>query len=780
MEQPVVATAERAPEPEREIEPLSQPVETGQCPIEKDGKRGPAPIASRDNEVTTIDADEMEVHKRNLFHYRGNVVMQRADQQLKSDQATYNHESGIFEAEGNLLYRESGSEMAGDRGLFNANTDSGVIHNARYRIEESHASGEAERAEKLGNYVSRYTSATYTTCDPNNRSWEMEADEVELDDIEGWGTATHAVVRFQNVPILYTPGFTFPMDERRKSGFLFPDWGYEDVGGGLLSVPYYWNIAPNRDATITPRLIAKRGLLLDGNYRYIDSDFGGELDAGFLPGDDLYKDDRWQLKVAHNGKYGKAGDESEEPWSYEINYASLSDRNYFDDLGNTLGLSSSDTLEQTAKLSYTQERWSTSALFSDHYTVGKRGKCTISGTENTSYTSERTCTANSGTWSVEDITGDNEPYRKLPQIDASWSNESNDNQLNYSLAGQFTHFDHDTKITGERLSLTPALNYKSTFLNDSAWLAPSVSVVHSRYDLNSSVNKSPQRTIPTYKLEGGVYFERDVRYDLFGGGYLQELTPTLTYTYIPDGRDSDLTSELSDFDSTTISAEESELLKSTFVGSDKATHTKQLNIKLATTFTEEESSEKVLTASIEQALNFISSEKSASNLVGKLGADLGNHHTDLELSWDPYDNQDDTVSANYQYRPDNDHIFNIGHSYSRDSKEQYDLSAAWRIGSFQDGSWNLLGRYNYELMDPNSHTLEELAGIVYDTCCWALRFTRNRYFDGTETFNGAERNKFDTKWFLTLELKGLGNLGKRQRLDTLLAESIKGYKPEEQ
>jgi len=743
-----------------------------------DKKSGPTPAVNNEEEPLSINADEMELHNKNLLRYSGSVLMSRGDQTLRTDRATYNHEVGVFEADGNLIYQDSATEMRGDSGLFNSQTDQGAIYNAEYKIYANHSSGSAERIDKLSPYINKYSNTTYTTCDPENKSWELEADEVVLDDLEGWGSAKNAVVRFKGVPIIYTPSYTFPLDERRKSGALSPSWGYEKTGGGLISAPYYWNIAPNRDATITPRLIAKRGLLLDGNYRYMEQNSEGEFDAGFLPSDDLYQDDRWQVKLAHKGDYRYS--ELDNALTYEVNYASLSDRNYFSDLGNTLGLASSDTLEQTAKVSYNEDQWSASILFSDHYSVGKRGKCTISGTENSSYTTERSCTTNSGEWSVVDITGDNEPYRKLPQIDAAWASESNDNQLNYNISSQFTHFDHDTKITGNRLSVTPSVNYRYTFLDDSAYLTPSVSILHSRYNLNSSANKSPQRTIPTYKVESGLFFERDVTYDLFGfgGDYLQELTPSLTYTYIPDGRDSDLTSELTDFDSTTVSAEESELLKTTFVGSDKATNTKQLSAKLSTTFTNLDNSEKTLTASIEQAINFISNEKTASNIIGKLASDSGAHHSDLNLSLDPYDGQNDLITANYQYNPSTDYIFNIGHSYSRDSKEQYDLSAAWKIGSYLGGTWNIFGRYNYSLFDPNSHTLEELNGITYDTCCWALRFTRNRYFDGTETLNGATRNNFNTKWFLTLELKGLGNLGKRGPLNELLTDSIKGYKAE--
>jgi len=697
-----------------------------------DKKSGPTPAINNEEEPLSINADEMELHNKNLLRYSGSVLMSRGDQTLRTDRATYNHEVGVFEADGNLIYQDSATEMRGDSGLFNSQTDQGAIYNAEYKIYANHSSGSAERIDKLSPYINKYSNTTYTTCDPENKSWELEADEVVLDDLEGWGSAKNAVVRFKGVPIIYTPSYTFPLDERRKSGALSPSWGYEKNGGGLISAPYYWNIAPNRDATITPRLIAKRGLLLDGNYRYMEQNSEGEFDAGFLPSDDLYQDDRWQVKLAHKGDYRYS--ELDNALTYEVNYASLSDKDYLTDFGNTLNLASTSTLEQTVKIGYSQENWGVSALISDHYVVDK------------------------------DIT--TTPSRRLPQIDANWNSESGDNQLNYAVEGQLVNIDRATLSDAKRYWVKPSANYNYTFLNDAAFIKPSLSIAYSRYDLENGSNSN--LTVPHYSVETGLFLERDGESGLIGGdsNYLQTLEPKLKFSYIPDGKDSghdfdDFTQDLSDAD------------QSEFYGKDSAPYTKQVTYSLASNITRDNSGDKVLSASVEQTHYLLnrSDNRDWSNFVGKIGTDFGVHHTGAEISWDPYDEWNDSAKANYQFNNENGKLFNSSYTYDRsNSSKQIDLSAAVEINS----KWSLVGRYNHELISSNSHKLEDLLGVKYDSCCWSASFTRRSFFTGTT--NSVE--EYDTTWFLVLELKGLGNLGKRGPLNELLTDSIKGYKAE--
>ncbi len=719
-------------ETEPEINPVSKIAI--HCSIKEASTNTSAPFPNRKNQITTIDADEMEIHERNLFHYSGNVVMSHADQLLKADNATYNQKSAVFEAEGNVLYSETGMEITGERIRFDSDSDSGVIHNANYKIDRSHASGEAERAEKAGSYLNRYTNASYSTCDPDNRSWEMRAEEIEMDDLDGWGSAKNAVVRFKGVPILYSPNHTFPTDERRKSGFLFPSWGYTNKGGADLSAPYYWNIAPNRDAILTPRAITKRGAHLSGDFRYLNPNNSGEMSASLLPDDDVRGNNRYQLKIAHTGSYQESLDQ---PLRYEINYASLSDTDYLTDFGNNLGLASTNTLEQTAKVSYNATRWNLSALLSDHYNVDKN------------------------------LATADEPYRKLPQIDAQWSSQKGDNQLNYEIEGQFAHFDHPdpSKLSAERYWTKPAIDYNYTFLNESAFIKPALSVSYGRYELEDG--SSSNMTVPHYTLETGLFFERDGdNYTgLLGNDYLQTLEPKLKFSYIPDGKSSG-----QNFDSP-ITVGNTTLDLSEFYGKDSAPYTKQITWSVDSDYILNSDNKTMVATSLEQTRDFKNTRtRDWSNLVANISTDFGSHHTRLEMDWDPYDNWNDTLRADYQFDNLQQQVFNLGYIYERDTKKQLDLSAAWKLNP----QWSLVGRYNHELLSSNSHRLENLLGLKYDTCCWAIRFMRRNYFTGA----GSSVNQYDTTWLVALELKGLGNIGKSEPLDTLLTDSIRGYRSE--
>jgi len=550
-----------------------------------------------------------------------------------------------------------------------------------------------------------------------------------MDDLEGWGSAKNAVVRFQGVPIMYTPSWTFPMDERRKSGFLSPRWRHTNRGGLDFSVPYYWNIAPNRDVTLTPRVIAKRGVHLDGNLRYLDTDDYGELGASFLPDDDLKTANRYKLNFIHLGQYQT---NLSHPLKYEINYTTISDKSYLTDFENNLRNSSTDTLEQTAKLSYTDDQWSVSALLLDHYTI-------------------------------ENIATIDEPYRKLPQVDMFWSNIKRDNQLNYDIAGQFVHFDHlaTSKPAAERYWVKPKVSYNYTLFNDSVFIKPGISVAHSHYELE---NGSSSLTIPYSTLEAGFFMERNNNSSFNSlGNYLQTLNPKVTFSHIPANKNSG-----QNFDTPTESGN-SKIDLSELNGKDSAPYTKQVTFNIESDFFREYDEKKMISTSLEQTHYILDSSdgRDWSNLVGTINTDFSYHHTGLELNWDPYDNWNDTIDANYQF--DNGiQLVNVGYIYERSTKQQIDLSAALSLTPH----WSIVGRYNHELISSNQHRLENLLGIKYDTCCWSARFTHSDYFTGNT-------DQYDATWLIILELKGLGNIGKLDSLNTLLMDSIKGYKPEE-
>lgn len=694
----------------------------------------------RDQLPLDILADQAESIDQKNFNYQGNVRADHGDQRLRADFVHYDSENGVMEAWDNVQLIEPGQHAVGSHARIDQEANTGVLDDAAYRMVASHASGRADQVIKEGDWIRRYVGdATYSTCDPDRRSWELKADEVRLDLQEGWGEAWNTKLYLGSVPVFYTPYHSFPIDDRRKSGFLAPSIGRKkDSQGRIFNeviAPWYWNIAPNQDATITPRPINRRGLLLGANYRYLQPSFKGVIDAEFLPNDDTYGDDRYSLKVLHDGTPADG-------WTYDVNYSRLSDIDYFDDLGNTIGLSATTHLEQTVVAHYTAPTWSTHIKAQDWYVVD------------------------------EDIKNDpsKEPYRRLPEITASWARPSADEQFNWRASSEIAYFDHETKVGGNRIYLEPGVSYRKNFFGGAIYLEPDVKISHVRYNLDNAASTDPTRTTPTYTIKSGLFLEREFEMNTglnnwLGTQWTQSLEPTLTYTYIPENRDTAMSSEIADFATTSISAEDSALLRSTFVGGDQFTPTNQVTAGLTSRLIDQDSGQEVLVGLIEQGRSLRAGEHHSTILHARMDGHLNNHNVYYDTTWDPYVDWAKTHEFGLELRPSDAHIFNARYIYSRDSKEQYDLSAAWRITS----NWNLVARYNYELYDgtAGSHPLEELYGLSYDTCCWGTRVTYQRHKTGTSTY--------DHIWFLVLELKGLTGLGSRQSLEETLEQSIIGY-----
>ncbi len=700
-------------------------------------------LANRENAELSIDAADLEVRGKNVFIYQGDVVIERADQLILSDHATYDDGSKIFEAKGNVHYREVGTRLKGDEAVYNTDTESGTIYNAQYWLTQTGASGIASRIDLLSPYTRQYTDATYTLCNPKEKSWELYADKVNLDDIEGWGTAENATVVFQGVPVMYTPFYTFALDERRKSGVLSPTYGYESGSGAFISVPYYWNIAPNQDATITVKEMGKRGPDFSANYRYEFINDRGTLNASFLPRDQIYNESRHHVEFKHNGSH--FDDRLPNPIEYRVNYATLSDKGYVNDFGNSIAVSASDTLTQTAQADYSEDQFKMSALVSDYYTV-------------------------------VDIEEASEPYRRLPQIDASWSSPGGDDKINYGISGQFTYFTHvaDSKPNAQRYWVSPNASYNYTFLQDSAFIKPAVSVSQTYYELETGNTSS--LTVPNYSIETGVFLEREVTdtFELMGGeeGYIQTLEPSVKFNLIPSGRDSG-----QNFDSPESSGTDGIDL-SAFHGKDSAPRTKNMAWTINSDWVRAEDNFKLISLSATQSRNFNKDvTRRWSNLATTVSAKFDPHTAYLAHSWDPYDHHNDTVNASYQYSDMYGKLLNFNYIFSNGSgsetsDEEIDLSGAWKYNH----NWSFYGRYKHDMAENNDRPIEDLYGFSYDTCCWSASFTFHNTFRGTAVNPDVTNDRIEKKWYLTLELKGIGRLaGRSKKLDKLLSSSIKGY-----
>ncbi|MET4695608.1 LPS-assembly protein LptD [Endozoicomonas lisbonensis] len=498
------------------------------------------------------DADE-STYQNSIATLLGAVKIRQGNRQLESNEAYLDNEKNFGEFKGNIVFREPGTLIVGDTAQSQLDTGRTEIDNAQYVMHESHARGSAAVILRNEDATMELDDATYTTCRPGDQGWQLSGDSVTLDPSTGFGTARNAVVRVQNLPVFYSPYLYFPIDDRRQSGFLYPTvMGYDDESGVEFDLPYYWNIAPNYDATFTPRVMTKRGFLLENEFRYLTEKDEGEIGvAGLIGGDQLedenehYKKDRWFVNARHRRQFT-------DRWTAELDYADASDKDYLDDFSSSLNYSSSGPLNQRVMTRYDggndYNNW--------------QAKLDVHKLKNMDRTAD-------------------DPYNKLPQIELSGNWQATDRvQVNY--LADYTYFDRADdwnyikekphsdfpnnsgiyeSVYDEGYGIQRAVGSRAYFESgvsypiNKTWgfLTPAVKVRSVNYslsnldqeqvvaDLNSSYwhrnfnqgdfTKSPSTTVPAFSVDSGLYLDRDA--NLFGSAYTHTLEPRIKYLYAP-------------------------------------------------------------------------------------------------------------------------------------------------------------------------------------------------------------------------------------------------------
>ncbi len=703
----------------------------------EDGRCGPPPVGvptpPRDMRPaageTRIRADQVAGTEQR-FVLEGDVVIERGDERLRADTVLYDKRRNRAEAEGNVTLRQPGLEIHGSSGYTQIRGEHGEFNDIRYELPDYNARGEAKRIERVDASVSRLEQATYTTCPAERRDWTLKSGNVKLDQDAGVGTARHVRLELKGVPVLYAPWLSFPIDRRRKSGFLLPSVGSGLETGTDVRIPYYWNIAPNRDATIAPRYMEKRGVQLQGEYRYLYRSGEGELRLAHLPDDDLFGDDRSLASYRHQGRIRHLRIDA------DLNHAT--DDRYFEDLGDSLSLSSITHLERRLDLRYSYQRWSL---------LGR-----LQG--------------------FQPMAGARESYRRLPQLLARADIPSRGRPLVYHAYAEAVSFEHaEDPVTGTRLDLKPGISME---LLHPAWsLIPTLSLRHTRYALAGTQPGQPQdpsRTTPIFSVDGTLFLERDAR--LGGRDYLQTLEPRLYYLYVPFEDQDDLPR----FDTARLDFGFAQLFRDNrFSGADRQGDANQLGLALTTRYLDRESARERLRAGIGQIIYFRDRDVTLgtaddpqtadrSSLIGEISAAVWSHaRAEAGLQWDPHRERAEKGVLSYHYERGRRRIFNAAYRYRRNDLEQTDVSLLWPLGR----RWHALARWNYSLRD--ERTLEAFAGLEYDACCWAVRLVGRQYVNDVE---GDENQAI----YLQLVLKGLGRLG--EDIDTLLERAVLGYRPQ--
>lgn len=695
------------------------------------------PILKQNQIRLFADTAYIQQNKGDLSTFAGNVLFKRNQQTLSSEVIIYNNQDESVDAPTGFTYWDDNYVLQGESLQLLPN-DFGQINHANYWLlqkfvsNSGNARGKAEKIVRKERNELELINTTYTTCDVNNEFWKLTAQKTILDREKSIGVSKHVRVDLLDMPIFYTPYISYPLNDARKTGFLTPSFGTSDSVGYEYIIPYYLNLHPSYDATIGLRTMSKRGMLWDGEFRYLLANSGGQLNASYMSHDKDFDDKRASVTFAHTGKF-----KADSRWYTSINYNYLSDKRYFEDLGYDLQLSSITHLERRADLYYFGNGWTGLGRIQAYQTL------------------------------VEDPNA--RPYRRTPQLTLKTNIPELNKRVNIEGHVDFNRFDRDTTVTpgpiGNRLDVYSALSYP--FRNPGYFIVPRMAARYTLYDLEDDVIEINRFTWNA-SLDSGLIFDRDT--SLFKTDLLHTLEPRLTYRYAPYEEQDNIPL----FDTTRYDLSYGQLFREHyFSGPDRILDTNQITFGVTTRLLEKSNGKERLRASLGQIYyfkdrrvtlpsdTFAENTQATSSIVGEIASQVSDYwKLSTTMRWNPHDdiNEYSVVRARYH---SSKNILNLAYRLRDEKLEQTDISFHWTLNQ----NWRILGRWNQSIL--HSTELETFIGVEYDSCCWAVRVLARRYL------TDVTRSDFVNGIFVQFHLKGLGGVG--QKTDILLEQSIPGY-----
>lgn len=690
----------------------------------------------------------------NLYHLRGDVSLERWDQRLTSDHLDYNQLTTAYDARGNVTWQDSSVLLSASRMHGQTENEHAQASDVHYQMLTSRGNGRADHAELRGANHSRFTHASYSTCDPGHHLWEFRGGRITTDQLTGRGVAHDATMRIGGIPFLYLPKFSFPIDDRRKSGFLYPTFANHGHSGLMLSIPYYLNLAPNFDATLTPTLFTQRGAMLGTQFRYRFGGTKGKLDIDYMPRDRLsgssrrngqrnIRDnaDRYLAKFKNKSVLGGG-------WRFKTSIKHASDKYYFQDFESDL--KKYTTLSSLHSKAYLKGggNWWSAGLGLDHYQ------------------------------NVDPAFGTNHVrYKRWPRgtldLDIPLSRH-----FTFGMNSEVVAFRKNNAVEGNRLDVYPAL--KADFRGASWFVRPRASYRYTRYDLVHDPDRygfsdhSPSRSMPIMSLDTGLIFERDT--SLFGHDYTQTLEPRLYYLYAPYRDQSDQPI----FDTKVMQMAWWQLFSpNRFSGADRQMNANNLTAAVSTRFLDADGIEKATFSfgqiryfarqRVHRGLHTRPTNFDGSEYVARMGLQLNpKWRLNAVYQWDPEDRHTSVGTLQFQRRLGHSGILNFSYRYRRHYMEQLDASAVVPINEH----WRMLGRWNLALRERNHFvrgdpkTLAALLGFEYEGCCMNIRLLGRHY---VRNIHGDTSNSV----MLQIQFKGLGSFS--PQTENFLHHAIVGY-----
>jgi LPS-assembly protein len=680
----------------------------------------------------------------NVFRLEGDVSVVNGAQQLKAPQVVLDRGAQTAQALGPVQLSDAGVLMYADRVNANLADKTTVLTDIRYALRNTQGNGRARSATHAENSTT-LKGVTFTSCPGDQPVWQVKASTIKLDHAEKIGQARDFKLMLGNMPVFYLPFASFPLTNERKSGLLAPVIAGSDDGLDL-TLPYYFNLAPNYDLTLNNRIIQQRGFMLGSEFRYLGVNSNAFLRGTYLSNDRKTAGERYSANI--DWRLGLGAN-----WNFISSLNAVSDDFYFEDLGDSLTVAS------------------TSVLPSSLGFYGRGSFTTMAGLP-------------SGIWQaglstdrfeIIDPANPNtpDPYRRTPRLFYAADQRAGDFQ--FGVKTELVSFQREDLIgafspEGERFDIAPFVRYE--WRTPYAYVRPELTFRHTRYSLNSNpsttanANTDFRRSLPIASLDTGLIFER---FAPFGQeNWRQTLEPRLFLLSAPF-RDQ---SEFPVFDTSELDFSFPQLFRNNrFSGADRQADAEQATLAISTRILDDDQSQERLRLSLGQIRYFEPSRVTlpgTAPFLGSQGVWVGEVASEIGRSW--------RVAASQQYDPEisrtrlsairiqrklgDQGLVNLGYRYRPDQIEQVDLSGLIPINE----RWSAIGRWNYSL--PESRTLEGLAGFEYRSCCWRLRVL-GRHYLRAGTLSG--RNSI----FFELELNGLGSLGRKT--DRLLERAIVGF-----
>ena len=740
------------------------------CPIQDaipsfDGSTGDKPggnaakaRADRTEQSTAIEGDKLGGTEQNL-DYKGNVILRHGDQYLNADNLSYDQDNNTYVADGNVRYQDSSMRAIASRATGNQDADTHKIEDVQYQLVSRRGNGGADSID-LNGAKGQLNGSTYSTCDPSQREWELRSSRIDVDSDKGWGVARGATIRIGKVPVLYVPWIKFPIDDQRHTGMLYPTISNSGRNGFDYRQPIYLNLAPNYDATLTPRYMSNRGLSLAAQFRYLYRGGRGTFEGNWMPSDDLLQEhlddpdfnpsydnpdpDAARGMFRYNGYHN-----INQNWQARANVTWISDPRYLEDFSNSLYGVSATALTSTIGLFGNGRYWN-AGFMADN-------------------------------WKLADYRQSESilPFNRLPRAYFNWERPVSD-LFTLGLQSEAVRFQHNGNGGATRLDLKP---YVSMPLQGPSWfITPTLAWRYTSYrldkDFQSDTNfldRSPSRSLPIASLDAGLFFDRDT--EIKGSRFLQTLEPRLYYLNIPYDDQSDIPL----FDTRPFTFSWGQLFRDNrYSGPDRQTDANQLTVAMTSRLIRQADGHEKLSASLGQIFYF---DESRVTVPGELPVESGksawvadanysiNDRWTMGASyqWDPKFRREDLVSLRTRYLVGNDGVINFGYRYRRNLLKQADFSFLYPVTP----SWSVVGRYYRSFYKDSSvqpevepKLLEAIAGVQWDSCCLAVRLLARRYVRNRE-------GDLDNALQVEFVLKGLGSAG--QDTERTLRRAILGY-----